>query len=402
MTLKKITILLATLATAITTVNAQTVTAKFGKGVKLITADSSFSIKFRYRQQKLFEGSFTEQVSGDYNTASNFMIRRSRLKFNGHLFTPKLTYKYEIGLASKDISTSKEDGNTGGASRLILDAVLKYQFTEKWSIWVGQTKLPGNRERVISSGNLQFVDRSNLNSKFNIDRDAGLQLRGVHTLGNMIIKPTLAITKGEGRDISSDNYGGYDYTAHVDFLPLGEFAKSSGDYNSSDLERNKSPKIAIGITYDHNDRAVREGGQLGEFVKADSLWTTNEGTEYVENTLQALFVDLILKYRGLSILTTYAAKTGQNVTYNKNFNIGTAYNTQLGYLFKNNLELAGRFTMVRKNDASKLKNQNEYTLGVSKYIMGHSLKIQSDISKIETLNSGLAQYRFRMQMEVQF
>ena len=52
-----------------------------------------------------------------------------------------------------------------------------WNFHENFELWVGQTKLPGNRERVISSANLQQVDRSLLNSRFNIDRDFGFQLR---------------------------------------------------------------------------------------------------------------------------------------------------------------------------------------------------------------------------------
>ena len=59
----------------------------------------------------------------------------------------------------------------------MLDAVVKYAFSKNQQIWFGQTKLPGNRERVISSMALQFVDRSNVNSKFNIDRDFGVQLQ---------------------------------------------------------------------------------------------------------------------------------------------------------------------------------------------------------------------------------
>ena len=59
---------------------------------------------------------------------------------------------------------------------------IQYNFYKNLSIKLGQGKLPGNRERVISSGNLQFVDRSRLNSRFNIDRDFGAQLLNYHTV----------------------------------------------------------------------------------------------------------------------------------------------------------------------------------------------------------------------------
>ena len=38
-----------------------------------------------------------------------------------------------------------------------------WHFAKNWELWAGQTKLPGNVERVISSGDLQLVDRSLLN-----------------------------------------------------------------------------------------------------------------------------------------------------------------------------------------------------------------------------------------------
>src|SRR5690606_35924018 len=105
---------------------------------------------------------------------SNFLIRRARLKFDGFAFSPKLVYKLEVGLSNRDISgTSVYTGNT---PRYVMDAVLKWNFFENFELWAGQTKLPGNRERVISSANLETVDRSLVNSRFNIDRDMGMQL----------------------------------------------------------------------------------------------------------------------------------------------------------------------------------------------------------------------------------
>lgn len=376
----------------------QTVSAKFGKGIKFTAADTSFSLKFRYRQQQLFETTFSEQADGGLEEgATNFQVRRSRLKFSGHAFTPKLTYKAELGLTSRDISTSSEDGNTRGSSRIILDAVLKYQFSKSWAIWVGQTKLPGNRERVISSANLQFVNRSQVNSRFNIDRDAGFQLRGKYKLGEAIIKPTFSLSKGEGRGISSNNIGGLDYTAHVDFLPLGKFANKKGDYVSSDLARNETPKLSIGLTYDLNDRASRAGGQLGSFVVDASTG------EYAANTLQTFIADAMFKYKGISWATEYAMRSGDNEDFNSEYRLGSGFVTQVGYLLPSNLEIAGRFTAMRAADQSSISSNNEYTLGVSKYIVGHALKIQSDISRIDnTLTDGLDDYRFRLQMEMQF
>lgn len=397
--MNKLKLIIVLLCLSAISMNAQTVTAKFGKGIKFVAADTSFSIKFRYRQQQLFESTFSEQANGDFDTESNFQVRRSRLKFSGHAFTPKLTYKAELGLTNRDISVNNEGGNGRGASRVILDAVLKYQFTKHWAIWVGQTKLPGNRERVVSSANLQFVNRSLLNSNFNIDRDAGFHLRGKYNIGNTILKPTVAITKGEGRNITADNFGGYDYTAHVDFLPFGKFYGKKGDYVTSDLERSQTGKLSIGLTFDYNDRAARRGGQLGPFITL----TDSAGNDFAaENSLTTFIIDFVYKYKGLSVTSEYANKSGDNDDVSASYNLGSSLNIQAGYLFKSNWEIAGRFTNVRAADISRLNDINEYTLGVSRYVVGHALKVQSDVSRIDVVGSDLETYRFRMQMEMQF
>ena len=370
---------------------------KFGKGVSYMTKDSTFKMKFNFRMQNLIEVNY-DQESEDFST--KFLVRRARIKFGGFAFTPKLKYKAELGLSNRDVSVNKEDGNTGDAARIILDAVLKWEFAKNWTLWAGQTKLPGNRERVISSANLQFVDRSLVNSKFNIDRDTGLQLRGKIKAGDVIIAPAFAFSQGEGRNITSANLGGYDYTAHVDILPFGKFA-GKGDYVSADLEREQSPKLSIGLTYDYNDGAVRQGGQLGTFVK-DNM------DNNVENSLSTIFADLIFKYKGFSLMSVYANKKAAEKidSTSKKFNTGNGFNAQAGYLFDRNVELAFRYTMVRGDDAeySGITDEDQYTLGVSKYIVGHSLKVQSDVTLSDFPNDDNSnkKLQYRLQVEMQF
>jgi len=152
--------------------NAQETDAPaFGKGIfNLVGKDSTWTMKIGARAQ------FLSSVSwDDGESQSNFLVRRARLKFEGFALTPKLAYKLELGLSNRDLaSPTIHNGNT---SNLILDAVMKYNFAKNLEFWFGQTKLPGNRERLISSGNMQQVDRSLLNAQFNIDRDLGIQFR---------------------------------------------------------------------------------------------------------------------------------------------------------------------------------------------------------------------------------
>jgi hypothetical protein len=45
--------------------------------------------------------------------------------------------------------------------------------------------------------------------------------------------------------------------------------------------------------------------------------------------------------------------------------------------------------------------ENQYTFGVSKYIAGHKLKVQSDISYLDIV-SGTNQLMYRLQVDIHF
>ncbi|MER3330202.1 MAG: porin, partial [Candidatus Kapaibacterium sp.] len=167
--------------------------------------DSSATMKLNVRMQNLFEAGHNDFSN---ETDTRLLVRRWRLKFGGYAISPDFRYKLELGFSNRDQGNSATGDFGNAGSNIILDAVVKYYLFEDFDIWFGQTKLPGNRERVISSGDLQFVDRSLLNSRLNIDRDAGIQLR--YKFGSdFVIKPIFSLSLGEGRNITVDNAGGF-------------------------------------------------------------------------------------------------------------------------------------------------------------------------------------------------
>ena len=384
------------------TIEAQEISdTSFGKGIINYTAkDSTFSIKFAPRIQ------FRSETNWDYNGTNynspehNFLIRRARLKFDGWAYSPKLEYKIELGLSNRDISGANEfNRNT---PRYILDAVIMWNFYENFELWVGQTKLPGNVERVVSSANMQLIDRSLLNSRFNIDRDIGMQLRHHANLGgDFIIREKVAISQGEGRNITEGNEGGLQYTGRLEFLPFGLF-KSNGDYFQADLAREASPKLMIGVTYDLNQDAVKTRSNLGSYMFLE------DGSLY-ETDITTLFVDTMFKYKGFSFMGEYANRDAENPVAMEADGtetgdivlVGNALNLQAGYLFKNNYEIAGRFTTTDYNNITSRLGEEQYTLGVSKYIVGHKLKVQSDVS-YTTLDGDADSIEFRIGFDLHF
>jgi hypothetical protein len=393
--------LLAISIIALTSLKAQEISdTSFGKGLINFTAkDSSFSVKFAPRFQVRSMSSWDYDGNQYGSPDHNFIVRRARLKFDGFAYSPKLKYKLELGLSNRDISGANDfNRNT---PRYILDAVIMWNFAGNWELWAGQTKLPGNVERVVSSANLQLIDRSLLNSRFNIDRDLGIQLRHKSNLGgDFIMRQKLAVSQGEGRNVTEGNEGGLQYTGRVEFLPFGKF-KSKGDYVQADLKREETPKLMLGFTYNFNENAVRESGFAGDYmIRTDgSIFATNQTT---------IFADAMFKYNGFSFMGEYAKRTADEVIATEADGstptgdivlTGNALNLQAGYLFKSNYEIAARFTTLDYESETGALPTTQYTLGGSRYLVGHKLKVQTDIS-YTTLDGNDDNITFRLGFDI--
>jgi phosphate-selective porin OprO and OprP len=366
----------------------------FGDGFQITSKDSTSRLKISFRFQTLFTAS--KNLSSEDKVATNFLVRRARLKFDGFAFTPNLVYKVELGLSNRDMNPTSDFDEVSGAPKIILDAALKWKFHKNLTLWMGQTKLPGNRERVISSQKLQFVDRSILNSKFNLDRDIGLQLHAEFLVHKALLRFIAAWSMGEGRDITVGNIGGFGYTGRFEFLPMGKFS-SSGDYFSADLSREQKPKLSLGFTYDFNNNASRVGGRLGNFLE-------DSDGNYFHSNLTSIFGDMMFKYNGFSILAEVARK--KSSTKNVGFASGTAVSAQMGYLINvpkfKNVEFALRYSKINPDSGSSLKETAEYTFGISKYIKKHNLKVQSDVSLQDVSGSDNFKFIYRLQTEFAF
>ena len=374
----------------------------FGKGLfNLVGKDSSWTMKVGLRMQFLSDFRWDNpEDSGLENESSSFLIRRSRLKFDGYAFHPSLEYKLEFGLSNRDMSGASEF--TRNSPRFVMDAVLKWNFHGNWVLWAGQTKLPGNVERVISSANLQLVDRSLVNSRFNIDRDIGFQLRHHDYLSDeFLIREIVAISQGEGRNVTEGNLGGYQYTARLELLPLGSFTKD-GEYSGADLVREPEPKLMLAATYDYNDDAVRTRSNMGSYMFTD--------TGFHESSTSTFFADAVFKYQGFSFMGEFAKRSSDRpVAVNSDGSptgdvvaVGQGLNFQMGYLMKKDWELAGRYTHVALDrDITGAAPQDQFTLGLSRYLAGHKLKVQTDLSYLD-LDGDADELMWRLQMELHF
>lgn len=367
----------------------------FGEGINFQPKDSSFSVKMRVRFQTQANGQFIPEPD-PRNLRTAAFIRRMRLRFEGFALTPNLQYKVQLNGSNDDMESTRtpELDNPG----ILRDAVLQWTFLQGTTVWFGQAKLPGNRERVVSSANLEFVDRSTLNRLFTLDRDIGIQLHHQWNLMGMIIREQGAISTGEGRNRRTASNGGICATIRGELLPFGLF-EQRGDYVQADLVREKTPKVSLGYTYSFNNDAARTGGQLGEYL-------------YAPSDIETMFADILFKYQGLSFSTEYSQRSSPNPISSKAGSKdlfiydGYGTNSQLTYMITNDLQLGLRYTSITPSEKIERLTgpRTDIVFGISKYFSGHDLKIQADVNYITEKSSvnALAQNSVLVRVQTDF
>ena len=257
-----------------------------GKGVEINSADDKFQLRIRVRVQMLYTYAHDENLGtneGDEPEANlqDFRLRRARFVFQGYAFGKHNQYKLEIDPLRRD--------------NVVLDYYLDFTKNRDIEVRVGQYKISSNRTRVISSGNLQMVDRSQVNSEFSLDRDMSLDIRSRDFLGKNKMRYVLGVSSGNGLNNPQFKDFSMVYLARVEYLPMGIFR----DYSEVDFARTK-PRLSIGATYSFFQNADRNRGMVG-------VPFADGGTA----DYHFVYVDAIFKARGFSAVSELAFRTGQ-------------------------------------------------------------------------------------------
>jgi phosphate-selective porin OprO/OprP len=332
----------------------------------VIRKDSLFLLNLRFRMQNRF-GVITEGGDDLDVGVTDMRVRRMRLRFEGFVLDERVKYYVQLNFSHSDL-----DLDAGGVAKPIRDAIVQYQVHERFQFGLGQTKVPGNRQRMISSGNLQFPDRSIANGAFTLDRDFGVFANWTLPIGPQLVRTKVALTTGDGRSAVPGN-SGLAYTGRLEWAPFGAFT-NDGEFSEGDLEFEATPKLAFGGAVSHNDRAYRTGGQLGPELHANRSFTT-------------FIADAVLKYDGWAFSAEYLERQcADPITTNTVGDVrfvptGQAFNVQLSKLLRSGYELATRYTVVEPatNTDMLSPRTEEALLGATKYLNGHRIKLQSYI-----------------------
>jgi phosphate-selective porin len=377
-------------ASARQTPTPSTTTAEFGKGLQAHSADGLFSVQMRVRAQLRYTA--TRDDEDDW-PASEFLIRRMRLLFRGRFFHPTLDYYVQLGFAKDD---------TEPDLRLPLrDAYVTWSPLRDLGVRFGQMKVPFALQRRVSSGSLQFPDRSLVTSELNLDRDTGLVL-GSNDLGGFdgLLGYQVGVFGGDGRNRSYGDPGVLG-VARLQLKPLGAF----DELIESDFGHSPKPRLLLAVNAAWNSGSRRAQSTLG---------TAFQQARFDYKHLGA---DALFKLRGLSLqaewlwreadrdVSVVTQKDGSQLTERSRSAWGLY--GQAGYAFSRRWEVVGRYGTMHPLHAvaahAKDLRQQEAGVGVNWYGAGHDFKVQTDVFRLAGDDlGGAGEWQLRTQTQFWF
>lgn len=308
-----------------------------------------------------------QDIDAPQNNKGTFRIRRFKTKLDGWIYSKDLTYEFQVNWVGITLS----DTNTV----LVEDANLQYDFTKGMKAFMlkgGQFKAPFGRQELTSSGNQQFVDRSIASVLFAPARQVGLQAGG--QFGNSDVPDLLTyaggVFNGNGIARPVNENDKYEYVGRVMFSPFGNVG-----YSESNLEHYDF-RVSIAADYNNNNNfAIASNGDV------TGIDNTGEwGADIAIKALGGLFLYGEYYWRNLETCTAATACPSPGAGVKTPQQGATA---QIGWLFGDHFEIAGRYSFTNVNTDRDDRNIQEWRGGLNYYINKHFWKIQTDFGVIE-------------------
>ena len=363
----------------------------YGNGIRIASGDDRFSIhawlRAQFRYSDPFDSDPRTPAAFDEVPGNDTEIRRGRIKMEGELGSPALSFYYEQELTGdRPLLDLRFDAELGGA----------------WYLRAGQYKILYNRERVDSSGKQTFAERSISTYAFTLDRQRGIGIARHFAAGTSRDQwLMLGIYEGDSRDPGPRGDAPM-LVARWQWQFLGEgLPFSQSDIKFRDVPAASFALAAATVEGPYTRYSSSGGGQLDSFEQG-----SDERYE-----LRQWLQEFALHYDGYSIQQEYHVKRIEDR------DIGGTSTLRGGYLQaakawqtnwlgpENPFELAVRVASVDWEDTPADRQQREFTLGANLYFEGHDNKLTMDISRLELDYVGAdsrADTRLRLQWDVSF
>lgn len=290
---------------------------------------------------------------------------------------------------------------------LLLDGYFSYAPVEALTFHFGQKQTPANnREMLAMESHIQLTERSLVSTELSrTGREFGMFLDGRLELGKMLFAPQLALTSGDGinsfgLDSRDPDLGGVKVAGRLDWYPLGEFSAGNGA-GAADLVGESRMLMVLGVAGSINHGASQSVGEgHGNFELFNS-----QGDLLLPDYRQ-LYADLLLKYRGWSLLAETGIGTAANLDeifvnpvnntllapgqISSYLMLGQAYNVHLGKVWSSgwgvDVRVSGLTPEFGDYSQSIAEDMRAITLGGSRYILGDAAKIQLSATQLTVGN----------------
>jgi phosphate-selective porin OprO/OprP len=371
--------------------SSRRVSVRYGeKGFEFKTSDNQFLLQIQSRLQFRFatpadQDPITyDDFIGDPKTV--FKINRARLKIGGHAFKPWLKYYWEYELSQSNL----------------LDFRIMLEKWEWLSFKFGQWKVEFTRERFISSGEQQLIERSLINRAFTVDRQQGVSVYG-HLKGKGIadFNYWAAVLTGTGRGNTKADDNHLMYFGRLQWNFLGREVTFEG----SDLDITEKPSAIVAAAFVTNRSPYTRFSQAGGGELEG--YEVGVAGQYRVNQLN---LETAFKYQGLSWQSEVHWKNIIDKVNNDEAKLFRGYYVQAGYFLHQSLrwwpkpmELAVRHASYRPHVNVQDDTQHETSFDLNWFFNGHKNKLTAEASYFNFLNTDLDYtkgWRYRLQWDI--
>lgn len=362
-------------------------------GLTFTSDDNSYQMnvharfQFRYATPDDSQPLVRDDYFSDSDSGTEFGTNRARLKVKGYVYQPWLRVSLEYELKN--------------------NYMLDYRFMIEKYDWLkfklGQWKLEYSRERSISSGGQQMLDRSIINRHFTIDRHQGAAVYGHLDAGSVYnFNYWAGVATGTGRGSNSDDDSDPLYYGRIQWNFLG---KEMG-FIASDYKITEEPVASIGYAAATNRSRYTRFSSSG----GGSLTGFSEG-EPGQYEIQQFNIDAAFLYAGLSAQAEYHEKEIDDRLNALPTTRLSGFYVQAGYFLHQSIpqwpedvELAARFAKYEP-DSPTDNVQTERAVALNWFLKGHKNKITADATWFEQEQDNLHsvdEWRYRVQWDVSF
>ncbi|MFH2036627.1 MAG: porin, partial [Candidatus Zixiibacteriota bacterium] len=380
---------------------------------EIYNADSTSSIRFQLAGQLRMTLDSRDKGGDADRTNTLFMeARRLRLTLSGTIYDPDISYKVHLSTAPKSLE--------------LMDFYFNYRLKANLQFRYGQYKTPFTRYRIQSFQRLTFVDWAIVTKYFGAERQMGLALHNGYEK-----PPKWGYVFGLFTGVNAR-------ASHAVGLAkvYGEETANPSDLSESGATADYHPELFLHCSYNANNIQLNSNSDAERTGWRYSFGISSafdmHPTDYQDFRLR-LAPEILIKYRGVAIVGAGYAGYSELDNGSEMELTMTGCLIQTAYRFHDDYEISIRYALVdfqkgltddaseralqliddsgddpeiinQYKNAGKILQENELTLGFSIYLLGHSLKWQSDFGWLRHCydDENRDDYLARSQFQVSF